>query len=137
MNLHDKKSVHIHLCEKVLLLWNSHFPLGNSFTYQETVAGTIQTLDIDLPKDALASVRAGHDIANVEMRYVEPIVAMQDCDLELPDSIEMAYYSIHNCFKLHILGATVDDWIIVNQALSALGDDDTIANLQEAVQWQA
>ena len=43
---------------------------------------------------------------------------MQDEDLTFPDHIAFAYYAIYNLFKKYIGEKTIDDWLIVNQALS-------------------
>ncbi len=47
---------------------------------------------------------------------------MQDHDLEFPKIIEFAYYSIYNLFCKYVKGRAIDDWIIVNQAISSEGD---------------
>ncbi len=56
---------------------------------------------------------------------------MEDFDLEFPYHIEFAYYSIYNLFKKYGVQANVDDWLIVNQALSSEADQDKWLQLLE------
>jgi len=92
-------------------------------SYLETVVGTTQKVDSDLPRDAFECAKQGRDLFNVRERYVEPIVAMQDFDLEFPDPIEFAYYAIYNLFRKYTGTEDVDDWLIVNQALASAPDE--------------
>ncbi len=69
------------------------------------------------------------DARQVAQRYQEPIVAMHDDDLTFPDNIEFAYYAIYNLFRKYALGTEIDDWLIVNQALSAEKDSEKWATL--------
>jgi hypothetical protein len=89
-------------------------------------------VDIALPADAFRSVMEGKDTCNVQARYGEPICAMQDDDLEFPDDIELAYYSIYNLFRRYVLADSIDDWLIVNQALSAHGESADVAAILES-----
>ncbi len=57
---------------------------------------------------------------------------MQDDDLEFPDDIELAYYSIYNLFRRYVLADSIDDWLIVNQALSAHGESADVAAILES-----
>jgi len=52
------------------------------------------------------------------LRYKEPIISIQDNDLSFPKNIEYGYYSIYNLFQKYTQAKNVDDWLIVNQALS-------------------
>jgi len=91
-------------------------------------------VDIGLPADALRSARAGVDLANVASRYREPIVAMQDDDLNFPEPVEFAYYAIYNCFRKHACGEDIDPWLIVNQALSSSEDKESwLPQLAQAI----
>jgi hypothetical protein len=76
-------------------------------------------LNINLPRDAIKSVKEGINILNNEQNYSEPIAAMQDEDLKFPEAITFAYYSIYNLFRKYICNDNIDDWLIVNQALSS------------------
>jgi hypothetical protein len=57
---------------------------------------------------------------------------MQDDDLEFPDRVEFAYYSIYNLFNRYVSGRIDDDWLIVNQALSAHGEGADYAAILES-----
>ena len=134
LNLPDqkKKAVHIDLCKQALQIWNDHCDSQKSLGYVETVCGTKQVVDRDLPTAAFRAVIAGSDSENVAYRYQEPIAAMQDDDLRFPDDIELAYYAIYNLFRRYVSSRIDDDWLIVNQALSAHGEGSDYASILEA-----
>ena len=114
-----RRVVHLSLCEGALDKWTAYARSRGEITYTETVCGTNQTVDAALPTDAFECAKKRRDVANVHGRYREPIVALQDDDLEFPDAIEFAYYSIYNLFRKYTGIEDVDDWLIVNQALSS------------------
>jgi hypothetical protein len=62
---------------------------------------------------------------------------MQDKDLEFPGTVEYAYYSIYNLFKKYAALADIEDWQIVNQALSSEPDESLWAPLLEAAMARA
>jgi hypothetical protein len=98
------------------------------------MAGTRQKVDAQLPEDAFKCAQNGADLTGVEKRYQEPIAAMQDLDLEFPEQIKFAYYSLYNLFRRYALRKETDDWVIVNQALSAEIDNGKWAQmLNEAI----
>jgi len=119
-----QKQVHFSLCEEALDVWEAYCKKRPRIRYVDTVVGMRHKVDIRLPYDALRSAQAGTDLADVEERYSEPIVAMQDSDLEFPQPIEFAYYAIYNCFCKYAIAEEIDPWLIVNQALSS-SDDPT------------
>ena len=127
-----RKLVHLDLCSQALRVWQSYCHSHGIMKYVETVCGTQQTVDSTLPEDAFRSVMEGEDTRKVQARYVEPICAMQDDDLELPDDIELAYYSIYNLFRRYVLADSIDDLLIVNQALSAHGESADVAAILES-----
>ena len=61
-----------------------------------------------------------------EAGFVEPVLDFHAAtylpvfnDLEFPDPVEYAYYAIYNLFRKYVQGRELDDWLIVNQALSS------------------
>ncbi|MBL8243471.1 MAG: hypothetical protein JNL89_04760 [Rhodanobacteraceae bacterium] len=114
-----RRVVHLRLCQFALRRWRAHVDLAAPIRYIETVVGTEQLVDTRLPDDALACAQAGSDTRRVAVRYGEPIAALQDDDLEFPDPVEYAYYAVYNLFRKYALGHPIDDWLIVNQALSS------------------
>ncbi len=118
----QRRIVHFVLCEYALCKWNEYVNVQGQIRYIESVVGTGQKVDEQLPVDALESAKRGVDLANVEKRYGEPIVAMQDDDLVFPKHVEFAYYAIYNLFKKYALKKDIDDWLIVNQAISSEKD---------------
>jgi hypothetical protein len=114
-----KRQVHFFLCKHALDVWDdyarTHFPI----IYRDSAVGMNHTVDEVLPQNAFASSHVGRDLSSVDARYTEPIVAMQDGDLEFPEHVQYAYYSIYNLFCKCVLQRHIDDWLIVNQALSS------------------
>jgi hypothetical protein len=132
----QKRIVHRRLCEHALGKWSEYIQQIGGIQYTDSVVGTHQEVDIKLPSDALRSAQFGSDLAGIEARYREPIVAMQDIDLEFPAEIEFAYYSIYNLFRRYALNEAIDDWLIVNQALSAEKMvEKWVAILQDAIDF--
>lgn len=119
LNPQQRRSVHFALCEYALEKWDLYTKPQNKIEYIETVTGSRQEIDQQLPLDAFESAIQGLDSLNVDQRYQEPIAALQDNDLVFPENIRFAYYAIYNLFKKYGKKETVDDWQIVNQALSA------------------
>ena len=118
-----QQQVHLRLCGEALDVWTTYAAQHSPIRYTDSVVGMRHEVDVLLPRDALRSAQSCTDLADVQGRYREPIVAMQDDDLEFPDPIEFAYYAIYNCFRRHVLGEQIDPWLIVNQALSSLNDE--------------
>ncbi len=114
-----RRAVHFELCEFALHRWWAFVEQAAPIRYVETVVGTEQLVDTRLPDDALACAQAGEDTRRVAVRYREPVAALQDDDLEFPDPVEYAYYALYNLFRKYVLGQAIDDWLIVNQALSS------------------
>ena len=65
----------------------------------------------------------------IQKKYREPICALQDDDWVLPEEASYAYYAIYNFFQKYALGKPIDDWLIVNQALSSLGSASGLVEL--------
>ena len=118
-----QRQVHLRLCEEALGVWNAYAAEHAPIRYSDSVVGMRHKVDLLLPQDAFRSAEAGTDLADVERRYLEPTVAMQDDDLEFPRPIKFAYYAIYNCFRRHALAEEIDAWLIVNQALASFDDE--------------
>jgi hypothetical protein len=102
-------------------------------SYRESIVGTTQIFDVRLPRVAFNSVLSGLDDQNLESLYREPLAALQNNDIHLPEQAEFAYYSIRSLFVLQVLSKPTDPWLVVNQALSAIGEDKATAALDDAV----
>jgi len=119
LSANEKKRIHVMLCERSLNKWNDYVSKHKDIYYTESVCGTKQQLNMNLPREAIKSVKMGVNILSIEQKYTEPIAAMQDEDLKFPEAIMFAYYSTYNLFRKYLCSADVDDWLIVNQALSS------------------
>ena len=114
-----KRHVHVLLCENAAEQW-AEFLKSNSVEYVETVTGTSQKLDFGLLLEALDAVRRSDDKSQVGRRFLEPLAALQDGDLSLPEYVEFAFHSICNLYRKYVDQEPVDDWLIVNQALASI-----------------
>jgi len=133
MSAEQKRAVHLQLCGRAVQVWEKHFPPGSGLAYRESVVGTLQFLETSQPREALASIREGRDLADIESAYGEPIAALQDDDLKLPEPALCAYYAIYYAFQLHVLRKVVDPLLIVKQALSAVEDHEMTSVFQQAI----
>jgi hypothetical protein len=118
-----RRRVHARLCARAVAAWQRYSAAEGQLTYIDSVIGMFHVVDARLPADAWVFVfgrpRAG-SLEDIEYRYREPTVALQDGDLELPDPIYYGYHAVYNAFLVYAMGRPIDDWLIVNQALSVL-----------------
>jgi hypothetical protein len=128
-----QKAVHVALLSKAVAALERAYPPGGQTVYFENLCGTQQYLDHALPRDALEAVERGEDHEDVRERYLEPLAALQEESLRLTDSLDYGYYAIYNAFRLHVLHETVDPWLIANQALSVLPENQMREVLANAV----
>ena len=129
----QQREVHLAVAEQAERYWRAHVEEENFTEYMECVVGTIQALDWSLPADAIDVVRRGIDDKSVGGRYIEPIVSMRDDDLYFGDRFDFAYYGVYNLYRLY-LGTFDDDWLIVNQSISAFPSvDEGVAFLKEVL----
>lgn len=133
-----RRLVHLSLCEDALLVWNDYVQgKPAALRYRDSVVGMWHRVDVELPGDALRAAGAGEGVADIGKRYLEPIAALQDDDLAFPDSVELGYYAIYNCFCKYVRGDDVSDWLIVNQALSVLPPSEVAERLTRAIDENA
>jgi hypothetical protein len=119
LNPEQRRLVHFSLCEQALEKLIAYANGHKKIEYRESVVGTLQEVDQQLPSDSFSSAWQGFDSLNVAKRYQEPIAAMQDDDLVFPENICFAYNAIYNLFQKYAENKTIDDWLIVIQALSS------------------
>ncbi|HMO59293.1 MAG TPA: hypothetical protein PKA05_13240 [Roseiflexaceae bacterium] len=115
----QKRLVQIHVCRNALQVWEAYVRQHAPFEYVDSIVGMQHRVDTDLPRAALIAVLTRADAGVIARRYAEPIAALHDDDLVLPDHIIFAYYAIYNLYRKYIEGRGIDDWLIVNQALAA------------------
>lgn len=120
----DRRRVQLALCRNALEVWEAYAGSQSPISYHDSIVGMPHVVDVGLPRDAFTGAVARTDVRSVVDRYAEPIAALQDGDLELPDHIEFAWYAIYNLYQKYVLDRAVDDWLIVNQALSAESDPE-------------
>ena len=128
--------VQLRLCERALEVWSAHVASAGATVYHDSVVGLRHTVDAEVPHLALAAARERADRFALDYRYQEPIVAMQDDDLEFPGAVEMAYYALYNLYRKYAAGDEVDGWLVVNQALASLEEAEWKPAFADAV-WRA
>jgi hypothetical protein len=130
----ERRVAHEFLVEQALARWKAHAEKEGEIRYRETVTGTEQIVDASLPEDAVRAVRSGEGVDAVNRRYGEPSTALQDNDLSFPEPVEFAYYAILNYFRKYALQRDVDDWLIVNQAVSSVDERKWEDTLRSAIE---
>ncbi len=128
----QKREIHFKLCEAALEVWLGYFLQSGPKEYFESVAGTKQSVDPEVLSEALAAARTGKHDNSIRERLGEIRVALYDGDLKLPEKIEFAFICIDKLTAKYVTGENLDDWLIVELALSALPDDD-ISKIYEQV----
>ncbi|MBL8513552.1 MAG: hypothetical protein JNJ55_06140 [Betaproteobacteria bacterium] len=128
-----KRNVLLELCGAALSVWEQGFKGASNPSYQESVTGSVQLVEIDLPRHALREIVDLKSNCGVCERYREPIVALQDMDWELPDHLELAYYAIYNAHRRYRLNEAIDERLILQQALSSLPVEKCEATFQAAM----
>ena len=139
-----RKQVHQYLCAQALEGWQKYTDEFKRITYNDSVVGMFHVVDLQLPADAFNAAflppATNHQtaIAEIDYRYQEPMTALQTWDLEFPDNIQLGYYSIYNAFRKYARAEPMDDWLIVNQALSvATNERNWNRTLEAAIQQVA
>jgi hypothetical protein len=116
-------------CGDALEVWLRYRSDGKPIDYHDGVVGMHHVVDDRLPGRALAEVDRRLDgeqvsSAQTDKDYAEPIVAMQDQDLDFPGHIEQAYYAIYNLHQIVFRRpAAPDELIVLGQVASALDVD--------------
>ena len=118
----DQRRIHLALCRDALAVWMAYVAAEGPIRYNDSIVGMLHEVEPGLPADALRSAEAGADLADVDVRYREPITALQDDDLSFPGPVGLGYYALYNCFQRYACGASIDPWIIVQQALACTPD---------------
>lgn len=129
--------VAVKLARLALPLWEK-YANTNSLSYIDSVVGMSHTVDKQLLKNSIDGVEAyiesgylkklidgKNEIAKFQNDFVDPIVALQDMDWELPEEVKKVFYSVYNLLEA-AMGAdqTIFDestiYVSINQAADAL-----------------
>lgn len=127
----QQKTVQLRLCERALEVWENVMP--KPIVYRDKATGALQFLEVGLLREAVLSVKMGQDKYFIAQRFLNPISGLQDGSVAVPEHARFAYFSIHNLFATHILRDLIDPWLVANQALAALSDDNVIDHLEWAM----
>lgn len=126
-----RRRVHDFVVRRAIENWWRQVASKGRITYVESVVGTTHELDPSLPADALEAAETGENVSAVHDRFLEPLTALQDGDLELADTAQFALYAVHNYFERYANAGDADDWTIVNQAMASEDDDAGALDLLE------
>lgn len=124
MGAAGRRLVHLELCRHALGKWTEFVSAAGPIIYVDSVVGLRHEVEANLPLEAFKAASDGSDPTNISERYDEPLSALQDDDLEFDNHIEYAWYAIYNLFQKYALASPIDDWLIVNQALSSETDPE-------------
>lgn len=123
-------------CEMALATWKE-YTKNREISYIDSLVGLEHVVENDLPVDAMHAIKQHIDgnqpenVERIDQRYREPIVAMQDhdyystdefdyMDLDFPQHVEYAYYSIYNLFRLLFDDVVkIEESTIINQFISS------------------
>lgn len=137
-------AVQLRLCSQALRVWDEHFSLLPPQMFQLDAQAMPQALDPRLPRQAFETTMAlmaagGRDealqaqAADVAGRFQAPMQALQAQQLRLPTSVEFAFHALRNLLASLGRQEPIDPWLIINQALSALGPSYAVALLSNAI----
>jgi hypothetical protein len=111
-------------------VWRAYADPWKPVTYVDGVVGMQHQVDLDLPRRAMEDIEralagATVDPAATDRDYTEPIVAMQDDDLEFPGEVELAYYAIYNLHRIVFqLGAGLPaEHVVIQQVANCVSVD--------------
>jgi hypothetical protein len=127
-----------HFCRLGLPIWDDFASDAGARAYHDSVVGMHHVISETLLARALATAQAvltqsdysntatGIDaIRSMKHEFIEPIVALQDGDWELPDAVKLIFYAHSNMVE-HLsgykvfLGGEAALYVSVNQAIDAL-----------------
>ena len=97
----------IKLCLKLTNLacdvWNN-YSKGKTVNYVDSVVGLKHNIQPDLLNRTVQEVSKINfnqkQINKLKKEFQDPIIAIQDLDLELPNPVEKAFHSVHNLLEL-------------------------------------
>jgi hypothetical protein len=142
----DKKfHLAIELLKHAIPIWES-YTVGNKITYRDSVAGLKHTVEIDLLRDTIEAIeqklksdvqifQSDWKIKNLHTQFIDPIVAIQDDDWQLPDAVLKTFYSVYNLIEAFteneetVFGDSTI-YVSINQAIDAL-ESSRIITMEE------
>lgn len=129
------------LCRTALAEWQR--VMTTPVDYVDSVVGMEHHLDLGLPARALAEVDdqlAGTTVdPTATLRaFMEPNSALQDDDLRLPPSAELAFYAIYNLHGLVFHASASSETVVLKQALNAAPETEPPEQTEQRLQnwWQ-
>ncbi len=127
----------VHFAELAMPIW-TRFAEKDDRSYVDGVVGLRHVISATLPQEALAIMKAelsqpGHcrsetgaaALKALSHEFVEPIVALQDDDWELPEPVRLVFFAHSNLLeylngKTIFYGGESALYVVVNQTIDAL-----------------
>jgi hypothetical protein len=143
----------VHFCKLGLPIWDAFATQKRARSYYDGVVGLHHVISETLPTRALALAQsaladptycARHEgtqlLGALKHEFVEPIVALQDDDWELPDAVRLVFYAHSNLVE-HLAGKVTFPngetalYVALNQAIDALESSGhmTFAQIQDGL----
>lgn len=122
----------VELIERLLPIWNEFSNKRKNIEYVDTVVGMAHSVDKKIIELTINLVKKwiNGDVDNLEKAllnewYSDPIVALQDLDWEIPENIQLIFYSAHNLLgKINGETKTIfgDEqlYLVINQSIDAI-----------------
>jgi len=133
----------IRFAKLTLPIWDNYAD-KNDLSYRDTVVGmqhsvdrkllltTINAVEEYLNSNKLKKIFNGKGkLLELSRQFNDPIVALQDCDWELPDEVLKTFYSVHNLLdtlveKEQTVFGESTIYVSINQAVDAIEKSKTL-----------
>jgi hypothetical protein len=133
-SLTENNRIHlaIKLIERLLPVWNEFSNNRKNLEYVDTVVGMAHSVDkeiiqltVNLAKKWINGDADNFEKTKLNEWYSDPIVALQDLDWEIPENIQLIFYSAYNLLgKFNGETKTIfgDEqlYLVINQAVDAI-----------------
>lgn len=115
------------------IVWENHCQ-GKVVNYVDTVVGLKHTIQPDLLNRTIQEVSKTiidqKQINKLKKEFEDPIISIQDLDLELPKPVEKAFHSVYNLLELkpklkQTMFRESYPYLIINQAIDSISSSKT------------
>ena len=128
----ETKKAHVRACAYSVSAWDKFCANGRNLTYKDSVVFLTHSVDKSLLNSALQAVIDNHSDGLLDS-FLEPINALEEMDWTPGQNIEYAFYSIYNLYKKYCHKEEIDNWLIINQALSSESDETKIDEMLRCI----
>jgi len=134
-------AIAISLCKVALMNWD-YYIKNNKLCYKDTTAGLHHDVRPQLLADTLAEVKniysnAGQNqtqIKNLLNEFTDPLVAIDEDDWSLPNSVQKAFQSIyHLAYGVEVKRVVFGElthYLAINQAIEAIEEGNLLSETE-------